>query len=87
MLTSGRRERTRENWTSRNLGCIQFKLSVFNHVSPVRPAIRPIDVARDSESQQQGAQGPLAVGGPDLHDSAIFARFYADGITPREHEH
>jgi hypothetical protein len=28
-------------------------------------------------TKKQGALGPLAVGGPALHDSAIFARFYA----------
>lgn len=37
------------------------------------------DTHPNSVTKKQGARGPLAVGGPALHDSAIFARFYAAG--------
>ncbi len=39
------------------------------------------DTHPNSVTKKQGARGPLAVGGPALHDSAIFARFYAAGNT------
>ena len=37
------------------------------------------DAHRNSVQTAKGPEGPFAVGGLALHDSAIFTRFYAAG--------